>query len=94
MSQMTSGPPVMRNTESLPQREPRRDRGERRDRGGGGGGGGRRLVDSSDSRDDRGRSSRFPDSHQLFVGNLPQDINDDELKNFFSRKLSHRCAFA
>ncbi|XP_072050575.1 ras GTPase-activating protein-binding protein 2-like [Amphiura filiformis] len=82
MTQMTSGPPGMRNTESLPQREPRRDRGERRDRGAG-----RRLVDSSerDRGDDRNRSSRFPDSHQLFVGNLPQDINDEELKNFFNQ---------
>lgn len=87
MSQM-GGPPGMRgNSDSLPQREPRRDRGPRRDderRGDGRGerGGGRRPMDSGEG--DRGRSSRFPDSHQLFVGNLPQDIDDAELKQFFS----------
>ncbi|XP_002741324.2 ras GTPase-activating protein-binding protein 2-like, partial [Saccoglossus kowalevskii] len=26
---------------------------------------------------------RHPDSHQVFVGNLPHDINEDELKNHF-----------
>lgn len=26
---------------------------------------------------------RFPDSHQLFVGNLPHDIDESELKDFF-----------
>ncbi|PIO33635.1 hypothetical protein AB205_0069310 [Aquarana catesbeiana] len=26
---------------------------------------------------------RYPDSHQLFVGNLPHDIDESELKEFF-----------
>uniref|UniRef100_A0A673FZC3 Ras GTPase-activating protein-binding protein 2-like n=1 Tax=Sinocyclocheilus rhinocerous TaxID=307959 RepID=A0A673FZC3_9TELE len=29
------------------------------------------------------RSFRYPDSHQLFVGNLPHDIDEGELKEFF-----------
>ncbi|XP_046549608.1 ras GTPase-activating protein-binding protein 2-like [Haliotis rubra] len=29
------------------------------------------------------RGSRFPDSHQLFVGNLPHNISEKELKSFF-----------
>ncbi|XP_070544772.1 ras GTPase-activating protein-binding protein 2-like [Ptychodera flava] len=29
------------------------------------------------------RGPRYPDSNQVFVGNLPQDINEDELKNHF-----------
>lgn len=29
------------------------------------------------------RSVRYPDSHQLFVGNLPHDIDEGELKDFF-----------
>uniref|UniRef100_A0A4W4EL04 GTPase activating protein (SH3 domain) binding protein 2 n=1 Tax=Electrophorus electricus TaxID=8005 RepID=A0A4W4EL04_ELEEL len=29
------------------------------------------------------RSVRHPDSHQLFVGNLPHDIDEGELKDFF-----------
>ena len=27
---------------------------------------------------------RYPDSHQLFVGNLPLDATEQELKEFFS----------
>uniref|UniRef100_A0A4W3GC40 Ras GTPase-activating protein-binding protein 2 n=1 Tax=Callorhinchus milii TaxID=7868 RepID=A0A4W3GC40_CALMI len=30
------------------------------------------------------RTIRYPDSHQLFVGNLPHDIDESELKEFFS----------
>ncbi|XP_066304230.1 ras GTPase-activating protein-binding protein 1-like [Branchiostoma lanceolatum] len=30
------------------------------------------------------RPSRYPDSHQLFIGNLPHDINEDELKDHFA----------
>nr|XP_061791620.1 ras GTPase-activating protein-binding protein 2-like isoform X1 [Nerophis lumbriciformis] len=29
------------------------------------------------------RTVRYPDSHQLFVGNLPHDIDESELKDFF-----------
>nr|ADF47452.1 GTPase activating protein [Dugesia japonica] len=28
----------------------------------------------------------YPDEHQLFVGNLPQNMTEDELKDFFSEK--------
>ncbi|XP_010785339.1 ras GTPase-activating protein-binding protein 2 isoform X3 [Notothenia coriiceps] len=38
----------------------------------------------SDSGDmDNRRIVRYPDSHQLFVGNLPHDIDESELKDFF-----------
>ncbi|XP_055500175.1 ras GTPase-activating protein-binding protein 2 isoform X2 [Leucoraja erinacea] len=30
------------------------------------------------------RIIRYPDSHQLFVGNLPHDIDENELKDFFN----------
>lgn len=32
---------------------------------------------------DNRRIIRYPDSHQLFVGNLPHDIDESELKEFF-----------
>lgn len=32
------------------------------------------------------RAVRYPDSHQLFVGNLPHDIDESELKEFFMSK--------
>uniref|UniRef100_A0A8C9TFJ0 G3BP stress granule assembly factor 2 n=1 Tax=Scleropages formosus TaxID=113540 RepID=A0A8C9TFJ0_SCLFO len=32
---------------------------------------------------DTRRAVRYPDSHQLFVGNLPHDIDENELKDFF-----------
>ncbi|XP_034544615.1 ras GTPase-activating protein-binding protein 2 isoform X4 [Notolabrus celidotus] len=32
---------------------------------------------------DSRRIVRYPDSHQLFVGNLPHDIDESELKDFF-----------
>ena len=31
---------------------------------------------------------RYPDSHQLFVGNLPHDIDEGELKDFFMSECS------
>ncbi|XP_051784130.1 ras GTPase-activating protein-binding protein 2 isoform X3 [Erpetoichthys calabaricus] len=34
---------------------------------------------------DTRRIVRYPDSHQLFVGNLPHDIDENELKDFFMR---------
>uniref|UniRef100_A0A3B3ZGF2 Uncharacterized protein n=1 Tax=Periophthalmus magnuspinnatus TaxID=409849 RepID=A0A3B3ZGF2_9GOBI len=38
--------------------------------------------DDSGDMDSR-RMVRYPDSHQLFVGNLPHDIDESELKDFF-----------
>ncbi|XP_022317020.2 ras GTPase-activating protein-binding protein 2-like isoform X1 [Crassostrea virginica] len=32
-----------------------------------------------------GPPSRFPDSHQLFVGNLPQNVQESELRVFFEK---------
>jgi len=29
------------------------------------------------------RGVRYPDSHQLFVGNLPHNVSEEELKTFF-----------
>ncbi|XP_064617733.1 LOW QUALITY PROTEIN: ras GTPase-activating protein-binding protein 2-like [Liolophura sinensis] len=31
------------------------------------------------------RGSRYPDSHQLFVGNLPHNISEKELKDYFEK---------
>jgi len=47
---------------------------------------------------DNRRIIRYPDSHQLFVGNLPHDIDESELKEFFMSKYQlqtkeqKRCA--
>lgn len=30
--------------------------------------------------------SRYPDAQQLFVGNVPHDVDKTELKEFFERK--------
>uniref|UniRef100_A0A3Q1FRC5 G3BP stress granule assembly factor 2b n=1 Tax=Acanthochromis polyacanthus TaxID=80966 RepID=A0A3Q1FRC5_9TELE len=43
--------------------------------------GGRGDAESGDM--DSRRNPRYPDSHQLFVGNLPHDIDESELKEFF-----------
>ncbi|XP_041640493.1 ras GTPase-activating protein-binding protein 2 isoform X3 [Cheilinus undulatus] len=43
--------------------------------------GGRSDTESGDM--DSRRNPRYPDSHQLFVGNLPHDIDESELKDFF-----------
>ncbi|XP_061737024.1 ras GTPase-activating protein-binding protein 2 isoform X4 [Nerophis ophidion] len=43
--------------------------------------GGRGDADSGEM--DTRRSVRYPDSHQLFVGNLPHDIDELELRDFF-----------
>ncbi|KAM9792842.1 ras GTPase-activating protein-binding protein 2 isoform 3-T3 [Neosynchiropus ocellatus] len=43
--------------------------------------GGRGDGESGDM--DNRRVVRYPDSHQLFVGNLPHDIDETELKEFF-----------
>lgn len=39
--------------------------------------------DTEQSDPDNRRMIRYPDSHQLFVGNLPHDIDENELKEFF-----------
>ncbi|XP_038569113.1 ras GTPase-activating protein-binding protein 2 isoform X3 [Micropterus salmoides] len=40
-------------------------------------------VDAESGDIDSRRIVRYPDSHQLFVGNLPHDIDESELKDFF-----------
>ena len=40
----------------------------------------------SDSQSGRQQRSRFPDSQQLFVGNLPHNITEKELEDFFKSK--------
>lgn len=45
---------------------------------------GRGDMDQNES--DSRRIIRYPDSHQLFVGNLPHDIDENELKEFFMSK--------
>ncbi|OWF52643.1 ras GTPase-activating protein-binding protein 2-like isoform X2 [Mizuhopecten yessoensis] len=73
-----------------PQRAPRQQRGERfrdRDRGGFGRGEGDGDADSQGGRRGGpmgGGASRHPDSHQLFVGNLPHNITEKELIDFFN----------
>ncbi|KAG1960511.1 ras GTPase-activating protein-binding protein 2 [Pimephales promelas] len=76
------------------QREPR---DQRRERGfpprgpradGSGSEGGKQYISfrgrgDSDGDSEGRRSFRYPDSHQLFVGNLPHDIDEVELKEFF-----------
>lgn len=42
---------------------------------------GRGDIEQNES--DNRRIIRYPDSHQLFVGNLPHDIDENELKEFF-----------
>ncbi|KAG8593309.1 hypothetical protein GDO81_000792 [Engystomops pustulosus] len=39
--------------------------------------------DTEQGETDNRRMFRYPDSHQLFVGNLPHDIDESELKEFF-----------
>jgi hypothetical protein len=37
------------------------------------------------------RIVRYPDSHQLFIGNLPHEVDKSELKDFFqSRSLNFK----
>lgn len=40
------------------------------------------------------RIVRYPDSHQLFVGNLPHDVDKSELKEFFQSKLAALLYFS
>ena len=47
------------------------------DRGGG-------FGDRLDRRGPGGRDSRYPDNHQIFVGNLPYEINETDLGEHFS----------
>lgn len=37
------------------------------------------------------RVVRYPDSQQLFVGNVPHDVDRAELKEFFERKSASLC---
>lgn len=41
---------------------------------------------------------RYPDSQQLFVGNVPHDVDKNELKEFFEsmfeEALVTRCVYA
>lgn len=69
-----------------PQRAPRQQRGFRdRDRGGYGRGEGEGDADSQGGRRGPMGASRFPDSHQLFVGNLPQNVTEKVLMEFFTK---------
>ncbi|KAK1791473.1 hypothetical protein P4O66_013160 [Electrophorus voltai] len=45
--------------------------------------GGKGRAESEAGEVDRGRMVRYPDNHQLFVGNLPHDISERELCDFF-----------
>lgn len=36
---------------------------------------------------------KYPDSHQLFVGNLPHNITERELKAFFEGEVSNNFSF-
>lgn len=62
-----------------PQRAPRgpRDRGPPRDREG--------SSRSATLEPEDTRRSRYPDSHQVFVGNLPHQMPESELKAFFEQ---------
>ncbi|XP_067671821.1 ras GTPase-activating protein-binding protein 2-like isoform X4 [Haliotis asinina] len=66
-----------------PQRPPRQAREQRSEQRG------ERTSMSRDDGDNDSisgrRGSRFPDSHQLFVGNLPHNISEKELKSFFEQ---------
>uniref|UniRef100_A0A9J8A008 G3BP stress granule assembly factor 2 n=1 Tax=Cyprinus carpio carpio TaxID=630221 RepID=A0A9J8A008_CYPCA len=85
---------LKQDTQSLP-RDQRRERpgfpprGPRADGGSSEAPGGKQYVSfkgrgDGDAGDVEGRRSvRYPDSHQLFVGNLPHDIDEGELKDFF-----------
>lgn len=37
------------------------------------------------------RAVRYPDTQQLFVGNVPHDVDKTELKEFFERKTLFFC---
>uniref|UniRef100_A0A2K6TSG6 RRM domain-containing protein n=1 Tax=Saimiri boliviensis boliviensis TaxID=39432 RepID=A0A2K6TSG6_SAIBB len=45
-----------------------------------------RNTELNDS--DNHRIIHYPDSHQLFVGNLPHDIDENELEEFFMKNLN------
>lgn len=36
---------------------------------------------------------RYPDSQQLFVGNVPHDVDRNELKEFFESMFADPAAF-
>eukprot|EP00918_Siedleckia_nematoides_P108217 GHVU01236110.1.p1 GENE.GHVU01236110.1~~GHVU01236110.1.p1 ORF type:complete len:503 (-),score=62.60 GHVU01236110.1:1929-3359(-) len=73
-----------------PQRAPRPPRERTGGLGAGPGGGFRGDREGSRTSfgppdENRGRMGRYPDSHQLFVGNLPHDVSEPELEEFFGR---------
>ena len=61
-------------------RTPRERGGSERERGRESRG---RGDDSDAEGTERRRAPRYPDSNQLFVGNLPHNISEKELKTFF-----------
>ena len=36
---------------------------------------------------DRRRGIRFPDNQQLFVGNLPHNVSEEEIRQFFESEF-------
>ena len=42
---------------------------------------------------DRGRGTRFSDSQQLFVGNLPHNVSEKELRQFFGSEFFNQLYF-
>ena len=58
------------------QRVPRNAQRRDDDRGGG--------FESRSDRRGPGREIRFPDNQQIFVGNLPYDIEEGDLREHFS----------
>ena len=44
-------------------------------------------MSENDDPNRRSMSKMYPDSQQLFVGNLPHNIDETELQEFFTRKF-------
>ena len=63
------GPKVSNQRPPMREEERRDDRGERRGFGPGSGGGGSGI--------------RYPDNQQIFVGNLPYDMSENDLREHF-----------
>ena len=51
--------------------------------------GGRERDGGSRPMGDEDRRSRYPDNQQLFVGNLPHTISENELISYFESKSLH-----
>lgn len=67
------------------QRPPRNDRPPRENA---------RPMSNTDFSAEDSRRPRFPDSHQLFVGNLPHSITEKELKAYFESEFLPFAAIA